>query len=83
MKIAGREYITYAEASEILGVSRPTLRRLIDNGVVVAYRPGLRTLLDVETLEAWFKTTIIKPRKRPGRPRKNGPQAAVDRKSVV
>ena len=32
MKIAGREYITYAEASEILGVSRPTLRRLIEIG---------------------------------------------------
>ena len=45
MIIAGREYLTYAEAEAAIGVSRPTLNRLVARGVIEAYRPGKKTLL--------------------------------------
>ena len=74
MIIAGREYTTYAEAEANLGVSRPTLNRLVARGVIEAYRPGKKTLLSVESLHAWFLSTQIRPRRRPGRPRNNQPR---------
>ena len=74
MIIAGREYTTYAEAEANLGVSRPTLNRLVARGVIEAYRPGKKTLLAVESLHEWFLSTQIRPRRRPGRPRNNQPR---------
>ena len=66
--------ITFKEAEERYGVSRPTLNRLIVKGVLDAYRPGKKTLISINSLEVWFMSTKIKPRKQLGRPRRGAPR---------
>ena len=68
--VNGRQYLTYAEAEELYGVSRPTLNRLVARGVIEAYRRGKKTMLDAVSASRWFESTKIKPRRAIGRPRK-------------
>jgi len=63
-------YITYTAAKQRYGVGRTMLQGLVHRGVVAAYRPGKKILLEVASLEAWFQGTKMIPRHRQGRPRK-------------
>ncbi|MCB2218078.1 MAG: helix-turn-helix domain-containing protein [Desulfobulbaceae bacterium] len=67
-------YLTYAQAQKIYFVGRSKLQRLVVTGVVEAFRPGKETLLDSISLDRWFRSTKIKPRRRPGRPRRGEPR---------
>lgn len=67
-------YLTYQEAQEKYQVGRSKLQRLVVTGVITAYRPGKETMLDSSSLDAWFRTTKIAPKKRLGRPRKRTPR---------
>ena len=59
--MAGRKYLTLAEAAEMYGVSERTLRRRISEGRLPAYRIGPRAIrvsvADVENLARRIPTT--------------------------
>lgn len=74
MGIQNQRYITYAEAQELYGVSRMTFNRLVRSGVIEAFRPGKKTLLDAVSVDRWFQSTKIKPVRKLGRPRKGAPR---------
>ena len=80
MKATVPLYITYAVASTRYGIGRTRLQGLVHRGVIIAYRPGKRVLLEVASLEAWFATTQISARHQRGGRRKYKPFGASDGK---
>lgn len=62
--------LAYAEAERLYSISTRALQRLVKKGSITAYKPGAKVLLDGESLEAWVKSTKIKPAVKIGRPRK-------------
>lgn len=66
--------IAYAEAERLYSISTRALQRLVKAGKVTAYKPGAKVLLDGESLEAWVRSTKIKPAVKIGRPRKGAPR---------
>ena len=61
--------LTYTEAERLYSISTRALQRLVKKGSITAYKPGAKVLLDGESLEAWVKSTKIKPAVKIGRPR--------------
>ena len=51
MGIQNQRYITYAEAQELYGVSQRTFNRLVRSGVIEAFRPSMKTLLDAVSVD--------------------------------
>lgn len=43
-QVAGPEFLTLAQAAEIVGTSERTVRRLIDSGSLPAFRVGVRAV---------------------------------------
>ena len=62
--------IPIPEAAARYHCSQKTVRRAIQSGKLTAYKPGREILVDIESGDAWFKSTQIKPRPKRGRPRK-------------
>lgn len=58
----------YHDAEALYRISTRTMQRLVKKGMIDAYRPGSKVLVDGDTIEAWIKTTRIHARKI-GRPR--------------
>ena len=50
-----REWLTYAEATEIVGLSRVTLWRLVSDGEVEAARVGRAVRLNRESLNQFMR----------------------------
>lgn len=49
--------VSISEAAELLSVSRPTIYRLLhQTDFPVAFKVGGRTLISVESLQAWVKS---------------------------
>ncbi len=66
--------LAYAEAERLYSISTRALQRLVKAGKVTAYKPGAKVLMDGENLEAWVKSTKIKPSAKVGRPRRGAPR---------
>ncbi len=49
-----REWITYRQAEEIAGLSRTTLRKLVDEGVVRVKRVGRAVRINRASLDAYM-----------------------------
>jgi excisionase family DNA binding protein len=70
-----KRFISYIETAQFLGLSRPTIDRLIARGEIPSYKIGKRRLFDPEELIEWVKShrngpaektirSIKKPRQR-------------------
>lgn len=51
------KYFTLEDAAEYSGLGMSTLRRKIKLGVLTAYKPGKRILIDPKDLEMFIKRT--------------------------
>lgn len=51
-----REWISYREASALVGLSRGTLHKLISNGEVRATKVGKAVRINRQSLEQWMET---------------------------
>ncbi len=49
-----REWVTYKQAEEIAGLSRTTLRKLVDDGEIQIRRVGRAVRINRESLEAYM-----------------------------
>jgi excisionase family DNA binding protein len=49
-----REWVTYRQAEEIAGLSRTTLRKLVDEGSVKVKRVGRAVRINRESLDAYM-----------------------------
>jgi excisionase family DNA binding protein len=56
-----REWLTYAEAGEIVGLSRVTLWKLVSAGEVEAARVGRAVRINRESLSAYMRRSIEVP----------------------
>lgn len=52
--------VSTSEAARLLGVSRPTIYELIQNGGLPWFKVGTRTLLPVAGLKEWVATQAEK-----------------------
>jgi len=50
-----KRFISYSETAQFLGLSRPTIDRLIARGEIPSYKIGKRRLFDPEELIEWVK----------------------------
>lgn len=50
-----REWVTYRQAEEIAGLSRTTLRKLVDGGEIKIRRVGRAVRINRESLDAYMK----------------------------
>jgi len=50
-----REWVTYRQAEEIAGLSRTTLRKLVDEGEIQIRRVGRAVRINRESLDAYMK----------------------------
>ena len=50
-----REWVTYRQAEEIAGLSRTTLRKLVDEGEIKIRRVGRAVRINRESLDAYMK----------------------------
>lgn len=50
--------VSAAEAARLLGVSKPTVYRYINQDDFPAFRLGGRTLVSVEGLQAWIRRQV-------------------------
>ena len=50
-----REWVTYRQAEEITGLSRTTLRKLVDEGEVRIRRIGRAVRINRESLDAYMR----------------------------
>jgi excisionase family DNA binding protein len=66
-----KRFLSVAEVMKFLGISRPTLYRLLAGGMPF-YRLGGRRIFDREELVAWIKSGKSDKRKKPTRPRRKG-----------
>ncbi len=49
-----REWVTYRQAEEIAGLSRTTLRKLVDEGEIKIRRVGRAVRINRESLDAYM-----------------------------
>ena len=49
-----REWVTYRQAEEIAGLSRTTLRKLVDEGAIKVRRVGRAVRINRATLDAYM-----------------------------
>ncbi len=49
-----REWVTYKQAEEITGLSRTTLRKLVDQGDITIRRVGRAVRINRESLDAYM-----------------------------
>jgi len=56
-----REWLTYAEAGEIVGLSRVTLWKLVSAGEVEAARVGRAVRINRESLSAYMRRSVEVP----------------------
>lgn len=52
---AGRQTLTVSEAAVILGVSRPTVYKMVSEGSLPAFHMGKRVLIDRNILNDWVR----------------------------
>ena len=52
--------VSTSEAARLLGVSRPTIYELMQNGGLPWFKVGARTLLPVSGLKEWVASQIAK-----------------------
>jgi excisionase family DNA binding protein len=57
-----KRFISYMETAQFLGLSRPTIDRLIARGEIPSYKIGKRRLFDPEELVEWVKSHRNGPR---------------------
>ncbi len=50
-----REWVTYKQAEEIAGLSRTTLRKLVDDGEIQIRRVGRAVRINRESLDAYMR----------------------------
>ncbi len=50
-----REWVTYRQAEEITGLSRTTLRKLVDGGEIQIRRVGRAVRINRESLDAYMR----------------------------
>ena len=50
-----REWVTYRQAEEITGLSRTTLRKLVDEGEIQIKRVGRAVRINRESLDAYMR----------------------------
>jgi excisionase family DNA binding protein len=65
------ETITYEEASERYRCSGRTIMRAIEKGLIVVYKSGRHVLVDIKSADAWFYSTMQKPKTPSRRPRRS------------
>ncbi len=51
-----KRFISYTETAQFLGLSRPTIDRLIAREEIPSYKIGKRRLFDPEELVEWVKS---------------------------
>ncbi len=56
-----REWLTYAEAGQVVGLSRVTLWKLVSAGEVEAARVGRAVRINRESLTAYMKRSATNP----------------------
>ena len=56
-----REWLTYAEAGQVVGLSRVTLWKLVSAGEVEAARVGRAVRINRESLRAYMKRSAASP----------------------
>ena len=56
-----REWLTYAEAGEIVGLSRVTLWKLVSAGEVEAAKVGRAVRINRESLSAYMRRSVEVP----------------------
>lgn len=61
--------VTIDEARDAYRVEGHVLYRAVKAGKIAAYKPGKRLLLDAGSLQDWFESTRVRPKRRMGRPR--------------
>lgn len=49
------------DAAKFLGISRANLSRLVKRNKIGVYRIGIRTMFDMETLNAFKKSVYVEP----------------------
>lgn len=65
-----KNFITYKEAQARYGCGRMKIQKAVNDGIIEAYQPADNVLLVLESADAWFESTKVKPRVRIGRPRR-------------
>lgn len=55
--------VSAAEAAELIGVSRPTIYKLINDGIIQIFHIGTRTLIPVDSLKSAVREMIMKAEK--------------------
>jgi excisionase family DNA binding protein len=53
-----REWVTYRQAEEITGLSRTTLRKLVDEGEITVRRVGRAVRINRATLDAYMNAEL-------------------------
>ncbi len=53
-----REWVTYRQAEEIAGLSRTTLRKLVDGGEIQIRREGRAVRINRESLDAYMSSRV-------------------------
>jgi excisionase family DNA binding protein len=56
-----REWLTYAEAQAVSGLSRTTIWKLVNAGEVEAARIGRALRINRESLDAYMRRSIVGP----------------------
>ena len=56
-----REWLTYAQATEIVGLSRVTLWKLVSGGEVEAARVGRAVRINRESLTTYMRRSVSNP----------------------
>ena len=67
-----KRFISYTETAQFLGLSRPTIDRLIARGEIPSYKIGKRRLFDPEELVDWVKSHRSDRPKKSGEKKKSG-----------
>jgi len=70
MMVMEKRFISPKEAAQFLGLSRPTVDRLVKKGAIPSYMIGHRRLFDPEELIAWVKSHRDEKRKAKTKKRK-------------
>jgi excisionase family DNA binding protein len=65
------ETIILIEAAERYRCSGRTIMRAIEKGLIVAYKPGRHVLIDLKSADAWFHSTMQRPKTPSRRPRRS------------
>ena len=71
------KYLTLQEAAELYRIGYQTLYLAARRGDLRAYKPGRCILVEVEDMDAWFRSKKIVVAAKIGRPRKNATRRAA------